>query len=145
MMKKIILAFLLVLIPLSVSAEEKVKCAEPDKKDLAAGMKIVAQWKGDNWYVGTVKKKTGEFIEVTYTDNTSGIKKAGQVVAHPDVLYPNKVAPCFKSGDMVVSTWKGNSWWKGKVDKVTADIVELTYSDGEKGIHRVYEMVRLPQ
>lgn len=144
-MKKTILLITLILVSWSLSAQaETAKCSEPAKKQLIAGMKIVAKWRGDNWWVGKIDAVKGEFIEVTFADNTKAIKKANEVVPHPDVLYPYNQPPCFKAGDIVVSVWRGNSWWKAKIDKVTGDIAEVTYVDGEKGIHKFNEMVRHP-
>lgn len=121
-----------------------VQCKDHAPPTLAAGMKVVAQWKGENWWVGTLDKINGDTYEVTFSDGEKGIKKAGEVIAHPDVFYADGMAPCLKAGDKVVATWQKDSWWKATVDKVSNDIVELTYADGEKGVHKAMEMVRVP-
>lgn len=120
------------------------QCKDHAPVTLTAGMKVVSQWKGDNWWVATIDKINGDYYEVTFSDGEKGIKKAGEVVAHPDVLYVDGVPPCLKAGDKVVSAWQKDSWWKATVDKVSGDIIELTYSDGEKGLHKSKEMVPAP-
>ncbi len=137
-MKKMLLVILALAIPATVMAE----CKEPPKADLKTGMKVVAQWQGDNWWVAKIDSIKNGKINVTYSDNTKGKNKNTW-----DVLpYPNANAvPCFKKGDQVVSKWKNDSWWVAKIDKIDGNYANVTYSDGEKGRHTLSEMVRAPK
>ncbi len=125
----------------TLAQAQTAACTPPPKVELKAGSKVVAQWQGNNWWVAKIDAVKGEFYEITYSDNTKGIKKAAEIVAHPEVLYTGTTKPCIKAGDKVVSAWRGDSWWTATVDKVTEDIAEITYSDGEKGLHHLNEMV----
>ena len=55
---------------------------------------------------------------------------------------PDKVQ--LKPGDKVVAQWKGDSWWKARITKITGDSADITYSDGEKGTRKLTDMVRDP-
>lgn len=126
------------------SQAQALECKNPAKTPLAVGQKVVATWQGNNWWTANITAIKGEYIEVKYSDNTTGIKKQNEVVVHPEVLYAGGIVPCLKAGDKVVSVWQGNSWWTATIDKLTEDIAEITFADGEKGIHKLGEMVKLP-
>ncbi len=142
-MKKIVISFF-VLLTFGYSQANALECKDPAKTPLAVGQKVVATWQGNNWWTANITAIKGEYIEVKYSDNTTGIKKQNEVVAHPELLYAGGIVPCLKVGEKVVSVWQGNSWWTATIDKLTEDIAEITYSDGEKGIHKLNEMVHLP-
>lgn len=137
-MKKALFAVLISVVPTLVHAQN---CKEPEKKALAPGMKVVAQWSGDNWWVAHITSIRKGLINVLYSDNTRGTgKHTWDIVPYPD----NDVTPCFKPGDKVVSAWKGDSWWKASIDTINGASADVTYSDGEKGNHRLSDMVRAP-
>lgn len=117
-------------------------CQDPSSVPLTVGMKVVAQWQNDNWWVGTIDTINQDDVGIVYADQTRGMKKRSEVLPHPDVLYTPGAVPCLKAGETVIAVWKDNSWWKATIDRITNDTVELTYSDGEKGTHTVREMVR---
>lgn len=128
-----------------VTSANAIECKDPQPVSLAVGQKVVASWRGNNWWIAEITAIKGDYIEITYSDKTTGIKKKNEVLPHPDFLYAGGIIPCLKIGDSVVSVWQGDSWWVAKIDKVTEDIAEITYSDGEKGIHKLNEMVKLSQ
>lgn len=117
-------------------------CAEPKPVAVAAGMKVVAAWQGNNWWVAKVDAINGDQISVTYSDNTKGQQPTAKVIVHPEVLYINGKPCCFKAGDKVVAKWRNDSWWVATIDKVDGANANVTYSDGEKGVQRLLDMVR---
>lgn len=119
-------------------------CQEPAKKPLAVGMKVVAQWMGDNWWVARIDAISGDNVDVTYSDGEKGIRKKNMVIPHPEVQNVKGLPPCFKSGDRIVSKWRSDSWWVATVDKVEGVNVDVNYSDNTKGIQKITDMVRLP-
>jgi hypothetical protein len=130
-------------VSLAFAQAARADCKQPEKKKLVQGMKVVAQWKGDNWWVGKVTaiKKDGN-IDVTYSDNEKGRdKRPYDVIPHPDEIYGKDSPPCFKAGDGVVSKWSGDSWWRATIDSVSGDSASVTYSDNTKGTHKLKEMV----
>lgn len=129
-------------VPALVLAEQ---CKEPAKVDLKTGMKVVAQWQGDNWWLAKISSinKNG-LINVTYSDNTKGSGKKKDQVAYYIYGDPGTPPPCFKEGDKVVAQWKGDSWWKARIDKIDGNKADITYSDGEKGTRKLTDMVRDP-
>lgn len=121
-------------------------CKDPAKIAIKEGMRVVAQWSGDNWWVAKVDKISGENVDVTYSDNQKGLKKIAQMVPYPEALYTSGLPPCIKAGDKVVSKWRHDSWWLGTIDKVDATIenCDITYTDGEKGLQKCKDMVKFP-
>lgn len=117
-------------------------CKEPAKAELAPGMKVVASWQGSSWWVAKVDSISGDDVNLTYSDNTTGVKNKSLVLPHPSVQYTGGKACCFKAGDKVVAKWKNDNWWVGTIDKVEKGQAYVTYSDGEKGIQGVMDVVR---
>lgn len=117
-------------------------CKEPAKVDLKPGMRVVASWQGNSWWVGTIDTITGDDVNLTYSDNTKGVKNKSLVLPHPDVQYTSGKPCCFKPGDKVVAKWKNDNWWVATVDKAEKGKANLTYSDGEKGIQNTKDMIR---
>ncbi|MBN1283414.1 MAG: hypothetical protein JXA24_06560 [Proteobacteria bacterium] len=142
-MKKLLAMLVAAAFALPVLAQAE-KCKEPEKTDLKAGMKVVAQWQGDSWWLAKIDSigKNG-LIDVTYSDNTRGRNKRQDQVAR--YIYSDTSAPpCFKEGDKVVAQWKGDNWWKARIDRIEGDKAKITYTDGEKGTRKLTEMVRDP-
>jgi len=143
-MKKILVMLVMAafVVPALALAEQ---CKEPAKASLKTGMKVVAQWSGDNWWLAKISSinKNG-LINVTYSDNTKGSGKKQDQVAYYIYGDPGTLPPCFKDGDKVVAQWKGDSWWKARIDRINGDKADITYSDGEKGTRKLTEMVRDP-
>jgi hypothetical protein len=137
-----VLVALAVALPAFALADE---CREPQKTELKTGMKVVAQWQGDNWWLAKIDSmdKSGK-INVTYSDNTKGKSKKPDQIAYYLYGKPGVLPPCFKEGDKVVAQWKGDSWWKAKINKIDGSKADITYSDGEKGTRRLTDMVRDP-
>lgn len=128
---------------LAMASNAQAQCKQPEKGKVSNGMKVVAQWQGDNWWVGTVKsiKKNGN-IDVLYSDNTWGKdKRPYDVIPNPDELYTRDSRPCFKKGDGVVAKWRNDSWWRATVTSVEGNQANITYSDNEKGNVKLTEMV----
>lgn len=119
-------------------------CKEPEKKALASGMKVVGHRQGGQWGVAHIDAITGDQVQVTYADEKKMTQKMAEILPHPEVLYTGGTVPCFKPGDSVVSVWKGATWWDAKIEQINGDQASLTYSDGEKGTHKLVEMVRKP-
>lgn len=117
-------------------------CKEPAKAELAPGMKVVASWQGNSWWVGTVDSITGDDVNLTYSDATKGVKNRSLVLPHPSVQYTSGKPACFKTGDKVVAKWKNDNWWLATIDKVEKNKAHVTYSDGEKGIQDTMDIVR---
>lgn len=117
-------------------------CKEPAKVELAPGMKVVASWQGNSWWVATVDSISGDDVNLTYSDKTTGVKNKSLVLPHPSVQYTDGKPCCFKAGDKVVAKWKNDNWWVGTIDKVEKDKAHVTYSDGEKGIQNTTDIVR---
>lgn len=142
-MKKFLVALvvLAVALPALAAAEQ---CKEPAKVDLKTGMKVVAQWQGDNWWLAKINSinKNGLF-NVTYSDNTKGANKKKDQVAYY-IYNDTQTPPCFKEGDRVIAQWKGDSWWKARITRISGNSVDITYSDGEKGTRKLTDMVRDP-
>jgi hypothetical protein len=135
----VVAAFML---PTLAHAEQ---CKEPEKVSLKTGMKVVAQWRGDNWWLAKISSidKKG-LVNVTYSDNTKGSNKKQDQIAPYIYATPGTQPPCFKEGDKVVAQWKGDSWWKARIEKINGNSAEITYSDGEKGTRKLTDMVRDP-
>ncbi|MFA4874351.1 MAG: hypothetical protein WC690_03325 [bacterium] len=143
-MKKLLL--LLVAVAVAVPALARAdQCKEPEKASLKPGMKVVAQWQGDNWWLAKIASinKKGLF-NVTYSDNTKGSNKKQDQVAYYIYDKSGTPPPCFKEGDKVVAQWKGDSWWKARITKIDGSNADITYSDGEKGKRKLTDMVRDP-
>lgn len=119
-------------------------CKEPVKKTLTVGMKVVAQWMGDNWWVAKVMSIKGENVDVTYTDGEKATRKKSLVIPHPEVQNAGGLPPCLKPGDRIVAKWRNDSWWLASVDKIEGNKVDMTYSDNTKGIQKITDLVRLP-
>lgn len=139
---KIMIAVAIVM-TLAVASNAWAQCKQPAKGKVTTGIKVVAQWQGDNWWVGTVKAigKDGNF-DVLYSDNTWGRgKRPYDVIPHPDELYSKSQPPCFKKGDGVVAKWRGDSWWRATVDSIAGNMANITYSDNTKGKVKLSEMV----
>lgn len=140
--------FLAVLVVLAVAVPALAladQCKEPEKAQLKTGMKVVAQWQGDNWWLAKIDSidKSGR-INVTYSDNTKGKNKNKDQIAYYIYEKSGTPPPCFKEGDKVVAQWKGDSWWKARITKISGNDVDITYSDGEKGTRKLTDMVRDP-
>lgn len=126
-----------------VASNASAKCKQPPKPKITIGMKVYAQWQGNNWWVGTVKSRdeSGNF-RVLYSDKTWGDnKRPYDVIPHPDELYTKNNPPCFKKGDGVIAKWRGDSLWRATVDSVAGNMANITYSDKTKGKVRLSEMV----
>lgn len=150
MRKIIVLGTLVVAMFVSVTARAQAPvaaaaCQDPAAKQIAVGMKVVAPWKGDNWWVAKVDKIDGTIVAVTFSDGEKGARPLSQLVPHPEVLYAPGTVPCLKVGDKVVSTWKGDSWWTGTLTAVNGTMADIAYSDGEKGKHLLNQMVKAPR
>lgn len=117
-------------------------CKEPAKVELKPGMKVVASWQGNSWWVGTIDSISGDDVNLTYSDNTKGVKNKSLVLPHPTVQYTDGKPCCFKAGDKVVAKWKNDNWWVATIDKVEKGNADVTYSDGEKGIQKTTDIVR---
>ncbi len=117
-------------------------CKEPAKMDLKPGMKVVASWQGNSWWVGTIDSIDGDNVNLTYSDKTNGVKNKSLVLPHPTVQYTDGKPCCFKPGDKVVAKWKNDNWWVATIDKVEKDEASVTYSDGEKGTQKTTDIVR---
>lgn len=117
-------------------------CQEPQKKQIAAGTKVVAAWRGNNWWIANVENISGDVASLTYSDGEKGTRKIAEMKPHPSLLYSNNAAPCWKAGDKVVAKWQGDSWWVATINKIDGDNVSLTYADGEKGVQKAWDMVR---
>lgn len=117
-------------------------CKEPATINLKPGMKVVASWQGNSWWVGTVDALDGDNVSLTYSDTTKGVKNKTLVLPHPTVQYTDGKPCCFKPGDKVVAKWKNDNWWVATIDKVEKDKAEVTYSDGEKGTQLTTDIVR---
>jgi len=142
-MKKLlmVLVVMAVALPALVLAQQ---CKEPDKVDLKPGMKVVAQWQGDNWWLAKINAINKGRFNVTYSDNTKGMNKKKEQVAYYIYDKSGTPPPCFKEGDKVVAQWKGDSWWKARIEKIKGSDADITYSDGEKGTRKLTDMVRDP-
>lgn len=138
----VVLTVVVVAAPVLALAQQ---CKEPAKVGIKPGMKVVAQWQGDNWWLAKVDSigKNGQ-INVTYSDMTKGVNKKPDQIAYYLYEKAGTPAPCFKEGDKVVAQWKGDSWWKARIDAITGDKANVTYSDGEKGTRKLTDMVRDP-
>lgn len=117
-------------------------CKEPAKIELKHGMKVVASWQGNSWFVGTIDSISGDDVNLTYSDKTQGIKNKSLVLPHPTVQYTSGKPCCFKPGDKVVAKWKNDNWWVATIDKVEKGKAEVTYADGEKGVQLTTDIVR---
>lgn len=117
-------------------------CKEPAPVELKPGMKVVASWQGNSWWVGTIDSIIGDDINLTYSDNSKGVKNKSLVLPHPTVQYIDGKPCCFKTGDKVVAKWKNDNWWVATIDKVEKGNADVTYSDGEKGIQKTTDIVR---
>jgi len=120
-------------------------CQEPAKMDLAPGMKVVASWQGNSWWVATIDSISGDDVSLTYADGEKGVENKSLVIPHPEVQYTSGKPCCFKAGDKVVAKWKNNNWWVATIDSVQKDTANVTYSDGEKGIQSTKDIVRYNQ
>jgi hypothetical protein len=143
-MKKYIVALVVAVVALPALCRAE-QCKEPDKVSLKTGMKVVAQWQGDNWWLAKIDSidKKGR-INVTYSDNTRGTNKTPSQVASYLYEKSGTPPPCFKAGDKVVAQWKGDSWWKARINAIKGNEADITYSDGEKGTRQLTDMVRDP-
>ncbi|MFH0799254.1 MAG: hypothetical protein V2A66_03630 [Pseudomonadota bacterium] len=144
MKKRMLVAMLVCAAALFAFAQAaNADCKQPTKKKLTVGMKVVAQWKSDNWWVAKITsiKKNGN-IDVTFSDGEKGRdKRPYDVIPHPNELYSSDSPPCFKNGDGVVSKWSNDSWWRATIDNINGDSASITYSDKTKGTHKLKEMV----
>lgn len=120
------------------------KCGEPKDVKLKPGMKVVAQWQGDSWWLAKIDSIKKGKINVTYSDMTKGRNKNPDQVAYYIYEKRGTTPPCFKVGDKVVAQWKGDNWWKAKITRIKDNKADITYSDGEKGTRLLTEMVRDP-
>lgn len=137
------LVVVLVLSVLAVASNAGAECKQSEKGKVTNGMKIVAQWQGDNWWLGRVKaiRKNGN-IDVQYSDNTWGKnKRPYDVIPSSDELYNKDSRPCFKDGDGVVAKWNGDSWWRATIDDISGNQANVTYSDNTKGKVKLTDMV----
>ncbi len=55
------------------------------------------------------------------------------------------VKPPIKEGMKVVSQWSGDNWWVAKVDKISGENADVTYSDNQKGLKKVAQIVPHPE
>jgi hypothetical protein len=141
-MKKILFVLLVAALALP-SVVLAQKCEEPGKVTLKPGMKVVAQWQGDSWWLAKIDNISKGRYNVTYSDNTKGKNKGKDQIAY--YIYENtSKPPCFKEGDKVIAQWKGDNWWKATITSIKGDKANITYSDGEKGTRKLTEMVRDP-
>lgn len=140
MIKKL---FSLLAITIAISACSN--CKEPAKIDLKSGMKVVASWQGNSWWLGTIDSIDGDTVNLTYSDNTKGVKNKTLVLPAPSVQYADGKPCCFKPGDHVVAKWKNDNWWVATIDKIDKDQADVTYSDGEKGVQKTTDIVRYNQ
>lgn len=142
-MKKILFVLLvaMLIVPSLALAQ---KCQEPGKTELKPGMKVVAQWQGDSWWLAKIDNISKGRFNVTYSDMTKGKNKNKDQVAF--YIYENSGTPppCFKVGDKVVAQWKGDNWWKATITSIKGDKANITYSDGEKGTRKLTDMIRDP-
>ncbi len=139
------LAFLVVAAFMLPAVAGAQKCKEPERVDLRPGMKVVAQWQGDNWWLAKIDSISKKGIaNVTYSDNTKGTNKKKDQIAYYIYERSGTPPPCFKDGDKVIAQWKGDSWWKARIDRIKGNKADITYSDGEKGTRRLTDMVRDP-
>ena len=140
--------FLLVLIVVAIAVPSLAlaqKCEEPTSVKLKPGMKVVAQWQGNSWWLAKIDSinRKGK-INVTYSDMTKGKNKNPDQVAYYIYAKRGTKPPCFKVGDKVVAQWKGDNWWKANITKIRGNKANITYSDGEKGTRNLTDMVRDP-
>jgi hypothetical protein len=140
-MKKLL--FIAVALALAMPSLAYAKCKEPASVELKPGMKVVAQWRGDNWWLAKIDSitKRGRF-NVIYSDQTTGSNKKKDQVVYYIYEKSGTNPPCFQPGDRVIAQWKGDSWWKARIDEIKGNKAYITYSDGEKGERKLTEMVR---
>lgn len=117
-------------------------CKEPAKIGLKPGMKVVASWQGNSWWVGTIDSIAGDDINITYSDGTKGVKNKSLVLPHPSVQYPDGKPCCFKPSDKVVAKWKNDNWWAATIDSVEKNKADVTYSDGETATQLTTDIIR---
>lgn len=143
-MKKLLVVLVVAAIAWPAFARAQ-QCNEPEKVPLKPGMKVVAQWQGDNWWLAKISSinKNGT-INVIYSDNTKGAGKKPDRIAYYIYDKPGTPPPCFKEGDKVVAQWQGDSWWKARITAIRGNEAGITYSDGEKGTRKFTDMVRDP-